>query len=69
MPWKSRLGDFQGLVTCLSNLALCHLERAQRGDREIAAELLREAHAAAETACLPAVESIRQLQAKHSLLT
>ena len=57
-----RLGATRDLLVGQAKLALILLERNTPGDRDEAAELLRQAHAAAERMGIPEADQIRQIQ-------
>ena len=62
LPVYERLGATRDLLVGQAKLALILLERNTPGDRDEAAELLRQAHAAAERMGIPEADQIRQIQ-------
>ena len=67
LPVYERLGDEFALVRTRGNMALWLIKRNAPGDREEAAELLRQAHAAAEKMGIPEAGQIREIQEREGL--
>lgn len=61
LPVFERLGATRDLLVGRANAALTLLERNAPGDREEAAELLRQAHAAAEKMGIPEAGQISRI--------
>ena len=62
LPVYERLGATRDLLVGRAKLALILLARDAPGDRDEAAELLRQAHAAAEKMGIPEAARIRETQ-------
>ncbi|MFT4559826.1 MAG: hypothetical protein ACI92S_005221 [Planctomycetaceae bacterium] len=62
-----RLGATRDLLVCQAEIALNLLARNAPGDRDEAAELLRQAHAAAERMGIPEAGQIREWQEGEGL--
>lgn len=67
LPAHEKLNSIREIVVCQMNLAKLHLARNKPGDREQAAELLRQARASAERLRIPELESIKALQVQAGL--
>jgi tetratricopeptide (TPR) repeat protein len=67
LPVYERLGDEFSLVRARARVARWLLQRNAPGDREEAAELLRQAHAAAEKMGIPEADQIREIQKSAGL--
>jgi len=67
LPVYERLGDVRSLAVGQANSALNLLARNATGDRDEAAELLRQAHAAAERMGIPEAGQIRRIQESEGL--
>jgi hypothetical protein len=65
LPVYERLGATRDLLVCRAKIALNLLARNSPGDRDEAADLLRQAHAAAEKMGLPEVDTIREIQTRE----
>lgn len=65
LPVYERLDLARDLVVGRTNLSLNLLERNATGDRNEAAELLRQAHAAAEKMGIPEADQIREIMDKE----
>ncbi len=67
LPVYERLGATRDLLVGQANSALNLLERNALGDRDEAAELLRQAHAAAEKMGIPDAAQLRRIMADEGL--
>jgi tetratricopeptide (TPR) repeat protein len=65
LPVYERLGETRELLVCQANTAMILLTRNDSGDRDEAAELLRQAHAAAEKMGIPEADKIRKIQERE----
>lgn len=62
LPGFERVGDVRELLVSRAKYAMILIQRNLAGDRDEAAELLRQAHAAAEKMGIPEAAEIREIQ-------